>query len=89
MSGPRALAPVAGLHLTCTRHVSYTVKNLRDVEDMAVKYGYSETQEARFAHGDLGAEQTGFSLQSLKPGKRQVCDTMWRTRTSGLPKAGQ
>jgi mannose-6-phosphate isomerase-like protein (cupin superfamily) len=48
----------------------YTIKNLRDVEDLAVKHGYSDTQEARFAHGDLNAEQTGLSHQLVKPGKR-------------------
>ncbi|HEY7121356.1 MAG TPA: cupin domain-containing protein [Solirubrobacterales bacterium] len=52
--------------------MDYTIKNLRDVEDMAAGQGLSEVQEARFAHGDLGAEQTGFSLQSVKPGKRHA-----------------
>jgi len=51
--------------------VSYTIKNLRDVEDMAVKHGFSETQEARFPRGDLGAEATGVAYHVLKPGKRQ------------------
>lgn len=51
--------------------MSYTIKNLHDVEDSAAKYGYSETQEARFAHGDLGAEDTGVAYLMLKPGKRQ------------------
>ena len=50
--------------------MSYTIKNLRDVEDMAAGQGFGEVQEARFAHGDLGAEQTGVSLQRVKPGKR-------------------
>jgi mannose-6-phosphate isomerase-like protein (cupin superfamily) len=52
--------------------VSYTIKNLRAVEDMAAKQGFSETQEARFAHDDLDAEQTGVSLQYLKPRKRHA-----------------
>jgi mannose-6-phosphate isomerase-like protein (cupin superfamily) len=52
--------------------VSYTVRNLRDVEDMAAKQGFGEMQEARFAHGDLDAEQTGLSLQFVKPGKRHA-----------------
>jgi uncharacterized cupin superfamily protein len=51
--------------------VSYTIKNLREVEDMALKHGFSETQEARFARGDLGAETTGVAYHILKPGKRQ------------------
>jgi uncharacterized cupin superfamily protein len=50
--------------------VSYTIKNLRDVEDVAAGQGFGEVQEARFAHGDLSAEQTGVSLQRVKPGKR-------------------
>jgi mannose-6-phosphate isomerase-like protein (cupin superfamily) len=52
--------------------MDYTIKNLRDVEDMAAGQGLSEVQEARFPHGDLGAERTGFSLQSVKPGKRHA-----------------
>jgi uncharacterized cupin superfamily protein len=50
--------------------VDYTIKNLREVEDMAAAQGFGEVQEARFAHGDLGAEQTGVSLQRVKPGQR-------------------
>jgi len=52
--------------------VDYTIKNLRDVEDMAASQGFGEVQEARFAHGDLGAEQTGVSLQRVKPSKRHA-----------------
>jgi mannose-6-phosphate isomerase-like protein (cupin superfamily) len=52
--------------------VSYTIKNLRDVEDMAASQGFGEVQEARFAHGDLDAEQIGISLQRVKPGKRHA-----------------
>ena len=51
--------------------MSYTVKNLKQVEDSAVKFGYSETQEARFARKDLDAEETGLSYHVVKPGKRQ------------------
>jgi mannose-6-phosphate isomerase-like protein (cupin superfamily) len=50
---------------------SYTLKNLADVHDSAPKSGYGELQEARFAGGDLEAEQTGLSYHRLKPGKRQ------------------
>ncbi len=49
----------------------YTVKRLTDVEDSAAKFGYGELQEARFAKGDLAAEQTGVSLHRIRPGKRQ------------------
>jgi mannose-6-phosphate isomerase-like protein (cupin superfamily) len=51
--------------------MSYTMKNLRQVEDSAVKFGYSETQEAHFARTDLDAEATGLSYHVVKPGKRQ------------------
>jgi mannose-6-phosphate isomerase-like protein (cupin superfamily) len=50
----------------------YSVKNLRDIEDMAVKHGFSEHQEARFAREDLGAEATGVAYHVVKPGKRQA-----------------
>jgi mannose-6-phosphate isomerase-like protein (cupin superfamily) len=51
--------------------MGYTIRNLRSVEDMAVKHGFSETQEARFARGDLEAQDTGVSHHVLHPGKRQ------------------
>ena len=49
----------------------YTLKNLEDVEDSAPKFGFGETQEARFAHAALEAKDTGFSLHRVKPGRRQ------------------
>jgi mannose-6-phosphate isomerase-like protein (cupin superfamily) len=51
--------------------MSYTIKNLREVEDSAPKFGFSELQEAHFAHGALDAKDTGFSYHVVKPGKRQ------------------
>ncbi|HVS28500.1 MAG TPA: cupin domain-containing protein [Solirubrobacteraceae bacterium] len=51
--------------------MSYTIKNLRDVDDSAVKFGFSETQEARFARTALDAEETGLAYHVLHPGKRQ------------------
>ncbi len=51
--------------------MSYTKKNLRDVEDLAVKHGYSEAQEARFPREELRAEDTGLAYHVLLPGKRQ------------------
>src|SRR3954447_4746233 len=50
--------------------MDYTIKNLRDVEDMAEGQGFGDVQEARFAHGDLNAEHTGVSLQRVKPNKK-------------------
>jgi mannose-6-phosphate isomerase-like protein (cupin superfamily) len=52
--------------------MSYTKKNLRDVEDSAVKFGLSDAQEARFARRDLAAEQTGLTHLIIKPGRREA-----------------
>jgi mannose-6-phosphate isomerase-like protein (cupin superfamily) len=52
--------------------MSYTKKNLRDVEDSAVKFGLSDAQEARFARRDLAAEQTGLTHLIVKPGQREA-----------------
>jgi mannose-6-phosphate isomerase-like protein (cupin superfamily) len=52
--------------------MSYTIKNLRGVEDSAAKHGFSETQESRFPRQDLGAEGTGVAYHVIKPGKRQA-----------------
>lgn len=52
--------------------MSYDIKNLRDVEDAAVKGGFSEFQEARFATKDLGAEATGLAYHVVHPSKRQA-----------------
>ena len=51
--------------------MSYTIKNLREVEDSAPKFGYEEVQEARFATRDLGTENVGLSHHFVKPGRRQ------------------
>ena len=51
--------------------MSYTLKNLRESEDFALKHGFSDTQEARFPRHDLDAEATGLALIAVKPGKRQ------------------
>ena len=50
----------------------YAKKNLRSVEDSAVKFGLSETQEARFPRADLGAEQTGINFLRVKPFQREA-----------------
>ena len=52
--------------------MDYTIKNLREVDDMAATQGFGDVQEARFAHEDLNAEQIGISLQRVKPGKRHA-----------------
>jgi mannose-6-phosphate isomerase-like protein (cupin superfamily) len=52
--------------------MDYVIKNLRDVEDMAPKFGYDAVQEARFPWRDLGAERTGLAFMRVKPGQRQA-----------------
>jgi mannose-6-phosphate isomerase-like protein (cupin superfamily) len=39
---------------------------------MAVGFGYSETQEARFPRQELEAEATGLAYHVVRPGKRQA-----------------
>jgi mannose-6-phosphate isomerase-like protein (cupin superfamily) len=50
----------------------YTHTNLVELEDMAVKGGFSEFQEARFANEDLELESLGVSYQIVKPGKHHA-----------------
>jgi mannose-6-phosphate isomerase-like protein (cupin superfamily) len=52
--------------------MSYAKKNLREVEDSALKHGLSNSQEARFPRADLGAEQTGINYLIIKPGQREA-----------------
>ncbi len=52
--------------------MDYTIKNLRDVEDQAPKFGFDEVQEARFPYRDLEAETLGMAFHRVKPGKRQA-----------------
>ena len=51
---------------------NFTKKNLNEIEDSAVKHGFSETQIARFAGKDLGCESIGLALEGVKPGRRQA-----------------
>lgn len=50
----------------------FTHRNLSEVEDSAPKFGFGEMQEARFATGELEAEDTGLAYHHVKPGKRQA-----------------
>jgi len=52
--------------------MSHSIKNLREVQDVAPGAGFGEIQEARFARGDLDAEATGLAYHVLKAGKRQA-----------------
>lgn len=51
--------------------MSYTIKNLQDVEDSAPKFGFGQKQEARFARDDLGAERTGLAFHRVLSGQQQ------------------
>jgi quinol monooxygenase YgiN/mannose-6-phosphate isomerase-like protein (cupin superfamily) len=65
------LAPVGGVGYLAGE-TGFTIANLdEDVEDSAVKYGYSEMGEARFANTALNTLGTGVSLQRLRPDTRQ------------------
>lgn len=52
--------------------MSYAKTNLRDVEDVAVRHGFSEHQEARFPRTELDATATGLAYLKIKPGKREA-----------------
>lgn len=52
--------------------MSFTIKNLREIEDMAPRFGFDEVQEARFARTDLDSETIGLAFHRVKPGKRQA-----------------
>jgi uncharacterized cupin superfamily protein len=52
--------------------MSYTIKNLNEVEDQAPRFGFDEVQEARFPYRDLGAETIGMAFHRVKPGRRQA-----------------
>lgn len=51
-------------------HPGYTVVNLKEVEDMAPKFGMSPNLESRFARKPLGLEQSGLSYFRIAPGFR-------------------
>ena len=49
----------------------YTIRNLREVEDSAPKFGFAPDMQARFAARELGLTESGVSLQRLAPGVAQ------------------
>ncbi len=51
--------------------MSYTIRNLRKIEDLAPKFGFSEVQEARFPREDLDSQTIGLAFHVVKPGQRQ------------------
>lgn len=48
----------------------YLIKNLKEIEDSATKFGLAPNLEARFVGGALQSEHTGMSYQRLAPGFR-------------------
>jgi mannose-6-phosphate isomerase-like protein (cupin superfamily) len=52
--------------------MTYTIKNLREVEDMAPRFGFDEVQEARFPREDLDSESIGLAFHRVKPDCRQA-----------------
>lgn len=52
--------------------MSFTIKNLRDVDDMAPRFGFDEVQEARFPREDLESESIGLAFHRVKPDCRQA-----------------
>ena len=52
--------------------MSYKKTNLRSTEDMALKHGYADDQEARFPRAELGAAATGLAYLRVKPGRREA-----------------
>ncbi len=50
--------------------MSYTIKNLREVEDIAPRFGFDTVQEARFPSRVLDAQSTGLAYHVIKPGQR-------------------
>jgi mannose-6-phosphate isomerase-like protein (cupin superfamily) len=50
---------------------AYTHRNLTEVHDSAADMGLGESQESRFATGDLGTRHTGVTHHRFRAGKRQ------------------
>lgn len=63
--------PLGGVGLDAAE-AGYTLRNLDEFPDFAERFGYGDSGEARFPTDEIGASQVGFSLQSLRPGKRQA-----------------
>jgi mannose-6-phosphate isomerase-like protein (cupin superfamily) len=51
--------------------MSYAIVNIKELEDMAVKFGMSPNVEARFGRSATDAKQGGFSYQRFAPNFRQ------------------
>src|ERR1700704_3959431 len=55
----------------CRVSADYKIVNIKELEDMAVKFGHSPNIEARFGRSATDAKQGGFSYQKLTPNFRQ------------------
>jgi mannose-6-phosphate isomerase-like protein (cupin superfamily) len=49
----------------------FTIKNLRELEDMAPKFGMAPDIQARFGARDLELSESGLSLQRIAPNTTQ------------------
>mgnify|MGYP001323254208 CR=1 FL=1 len=56
---------------TATPNPGYKLVKVEEIEDSAQAHGLDEIQEARFATGDLEANQVGVSLFRMRPNQRQ------------------
>ena len=52
--------------------MEYSIKNLREVTDVAPRFGFDEVQESRFAREDLASETIGLAFHVVKPNARQA-----------------
>src|SRR5579875_263340 len=50
--------------------MSYTIKNLQEIDDVAPRFGFDSVQEARFPWRALEASETGLAYHIIKPGRR-------------------
>ncbi len=50
----------------------YSIQNIKELEDSAVKFGLSPQVEARFGRSALDAQKSGISYQRFQAGYRQA-----------------
>ncbi len=50
----------------------YTIKNLKEIENAAERFGLAPSLEARFARGPLEGESVGVSYQRMAPNLRSA-----------------
>jgi len=51
--------------------MTYTLKNIKEIDDSAPQFGLSPDLEARFGRKELDAQRSGVSYQRLAPNFRQ------------------